>query len=95
MEKKYVIVRADRAGVFFGLLESKTSNEVTLTECRKLYYWDGANTVEDISVNGVKEPENCKFTITVNEITISNWIQILPCARKAIASIKNVKEWTV
>ena len=41
MEKKHVIIRADRAGVFFGVLESKNDSEVELSNCRKLHYWDG------------------------------------------------------
>ena len=36
---KQVIVRADRAGVFFGTLAEKEGNEVKLTNCRRLWYW--------------------------------------------------------
>ena len=33
---KKVIIRADRAGVFFGTLKEKNGNEVTLSDCRIL-----------------------------------------------------------
>ena len=97
MEKKkkenYVIVRANGAGVFFGILKEKKDNEVTFTHCRKLFVWYGAAAVEQLAVDGVTEPENCKFTVTVEESTVNNWLQILPCTNKAIESIKAVKEW--
>ena len=93
MKGKYVIVRADKAGVFFGVLKEKSQNEVTLTNVRKLYYWSGAKTVEQISLDGVANPENCKFTQFVDEIIISNPCQILLCTDKSIENIKNIVSW--
>jgi hypothetical protein len=90
---KKVIVRADRAGVFFGTLTEKDGCEVTLTNARKLFYWDGAAAVEQIAVDGVNKQKDCKFTVVVEEITILNVIQIIPCTEKAIVNIENVKEW--
>ena len=40
MLNKKVIVRGDRSGVFFGTLAKKEGTEVTLTNCRRLWYWD-------------------------------------------------------
>ncbi len=91
--KSYVIVRADRAGVFFGDLVKKQGSEVTLNECRKLFYWEGASAVEQLAVDGTNKPENCRFTITVENAVILGVIQIIPCSKKAIKSIKGVKEW--
>jgi hypothetical protein len=90
---KKVIVRADRAGVFFGTLTEKEGSEVVLTNARKLFYWNGAAAVEQIAVDGVNKQNDCKFTVVVEEITILNVIQIIPCTEKAIANIENVKEW--
>ena len=36
------IVRCDRAGVFFGKIKARNGSEVTMTEVRKLWSWDGA-----------------------------------------------------
>jgi len=93
--ENYVIVRADKAGVFFGQLVKKEGNEVTLNNCRKLYYWRNACAVEQLALDGVKEStkDECKFTVTVNNATINNYIQIIPCSKKAILSIKSVSEW--
>ena len=92
-KENYVIVRANGAGVFFGILKEKKDNEVTLTNCRKLFTWYGAAAVEQLAVDGVSEPEKCMFTVTVEKSIINNWLQILPCTDKAIKSIKTVKEW--
>ena len=90
---KHVIVRADKAGVFFGILTKKEGLEVQLTKARKLYYWSGASAVEQLALEGVKNPNDCKFTVTNDEITISNYIQIITCTEEAIKNIKNVKSW--
>jgi len=92
-KNKYVIVRADRAGVFFGKLVEKNGTSVALKEVRKLHYWKGAAAVEEISQIGTKEPDNCRFTITVPEMEVEGFIQIIPCTSKAIEVIKLVKEW--
>ncbi len=91
--KNYVIVRGDRSGVFFGELANKNGQEVTLNNARKLFYWSGAGAVEQIAVDGVRNPEDCKFTVVVEEITVLDAIQILPCTEKAVNIIKGVKEW--
>lgn len=91
--EKYVIVRADRAGVFFGKLVKKEGSEVTMRDVRKLHYWEGAAAVEEISQIGTKYPERCRFTVTVDEMEVLEVIQILPCTEDAIRVIKSVKEW--
>ena len=90
---KKVIVRADKAGVFFGTLKEKEGQEVTLTNCRRIWYWDGAARITQLAVDGTTKPVNCKFTITVAEIVIMGVIEIIPCSEKAIASIEGVAEW--
>jgi len=93
MKGKYVIVRADRAGVFFGKLKERKGTEVTLTEVRKLHYWDGAAAIEEISAIGSRKPNDCRFTITVPEMEITGVCQVIPCQDKAIEVIKSVREW--
>ena len=90
---KKVIVRGDRSGVFFGTLTAKDGSELTLENARKLYYWSGANAIEEIALSGVTNPDNCKFTVVNSEITIMDSIQINPCTEEAIINIENIKEW--
>ena len=93
MQNKKVIIRADRAGVFFGTLKEKNGTEVTLTDCRRIWYWDGAASISQLAVDGTTKPDSCKFTVTVPEIIITGVIEIIPCSDKAIESIEGVKEW--
>lgn len=90
---KRVIVRADRAGVFYGTLAAKEGGEVQMTNVRKLHYWDGAAAVEQIALEGVKKPQNCRFTVYVEKMTIEQVIQIIPCTKEAIKNIESVEVW--
>lgn len=93
MVGKKVIVRADRAGVFFGTLKEKNGSEVVLENCRRLWYWDGANSISQLAVDGTKKPYECRFTVLVEEIAILGVIEIIPCTKAAIASIEGVPVW--
>ncbi len=88
-----VIVRGTNSGVFFGTLESRKGQEVKLSNCRRLWYWDGAASISQLAVNGTTAPQNCKFTVVVPEIEILDAIEIIPCTDKAIQSIENVIIW--
>lgn len=90
---KKVIVRANGAGVFFGELKEKNGNEVTMCNVRKIHYWDGAAAVEQLAVDGTSKPEECRFTVVVEEMTITNVLQIIPCTEKAIESLTSVAVW--
>ena len=88
-----VIIRGDRSGVFFGTLAEKDGKEVVLSNCRRLWYWDGAASISQLATEGTVKPSNCKFTVTLDEIVITDAIEIIPCTDKAIASIEGVREW--
>jgi len=90
---KKVIVRSNGAGVFFGELKELNGDVATMCNVRKIYYWDGAGAVEQLSVDGTSKPNDCKFTVVVEEMTIMNVLQVLPCTEKAINSLSSVKEW--
>ncbi len=92
-ENQYCIVRTNRAGVFFGKIKEKSADEVTMTDVRKLWHWDGACAVEQIALEGVKKPHNCKFTMVVPEMTVAEPIQIIPCTEKATKSLSGVAVW--
>ena len=93
MTKSKVIVRGDRSGVFFGNLKERNGQEVTLTDCRRLWYWSGAASISQIAAEGVKNPDECKFTMSVSEIIILDAIEIIPCTEEAIQNINSVKTW--
>lgn len=86
-------MRTDRAGVFAGYIKERNGFEATLTDARRLWYWDGATDVLQLSEEGVSKPKNCKFTVTVPEMTVLGVIEIHPCTEKAEQSIKGVSVW--
>lgn len=90
---KKVIVRGDRSGVFFGTLVAKEGREVKLENCRRLWYWDGAASISQLAVDGTAKPENCKFTVNINEIIVMDAIEIILCTDKAVKSIEDVSVW--
>lgn len=92
MHKK-VIVRGDSSGVFFGTITAKEGQEVRLENCRRLWYWDGAASISQIALEGVKRPNQCKFTVVVSSIIITDVIEIIPCTDKAIQNIEKVRVW--
>jgi hypothetical protein len=90
---KYVIVRGDRSGVFAGELAARDGRNVELVNCRRLWYWDGAASISQIAMEGVKKPRQCKFTVNVDRIAILDAIEILPTTAEAEANIKAVPVW--
>jgi predicted CopG family antitoxin len=89
----YVIVRTYLAGVFAGILEKKEGKEVTLTNARRLWYWDGAASLSQLAMEGVSKPENCKFPCEVDRIILTDVTEIIQTTKKAQRSIKKVKVW--
>ena len=90
---KKVIIRADRAGVFFGELKEKDGSEVTLVNARRLWYWDGACSISQLAVDGTNKPNSCQFTVVVPEMVILGVIEIIPCSDVATKSIEGVPVW--
>lgn len=93
MKKQHVIVRTYSAGVFAGVIKSRKGREVVLTNARRIYYWVGAATLSQLSVDGTSKPNECKFPCAVSEVTLLEAIEILPLSAKAKASLDAVKVW--
>lgn len=93
MEKQYYIIRSDRAGVFFGQIEARRGDEVDLANVRKIWYWSGAAAVEQLAMEGVKNPGACKITVEVPSMTVLGAIQIIPCTDAAVESIRSTALW--
>ena len=93
MEKKeYVIVRTDSAGVHVGVLGPKSGEEVVLTEARRVWYWQGAKTLHEMSLHGLKE-KGSKVSEEIPQLTLRGWIEILPCSEEAEKSLRGAA-WT-
>lgn len=92
-KKKYVIVRTYSAGVFAGDLESRKGQEVVLTNARRLWYWKGAASLSQLAVDGVSQPNECKFPVVVPRVELLQAVEILDVTPKAKKSIAEVPVW--
>ena len=89
----YVIVRTYSAGVFAGLLESRTGQEVTMRQARRLWYWAGAASLSQLATDGTSKPNDCKFPTAVDRVVLLQAIEILDVTAPARASIEAVQPW--
>jgi len=87
------MVRTYSAGVFLGTLKERNGKEVTLTDARRMWYWDGAASLSQLATTGTSKPNNCKFPAPVAEVLLTEAIEIIPATEAAIASIAAVPVW--
>lgn len=92
---KKCIIRCDRAGVFFGTVASLEGREAELHDVRRLWRWSGATDCLQLATEGVKRPSNCRFTVTVPQLVVTDAIEVTPCSDAAILSIEGVKVWKI
>ena len=93
MDNTYYIVRCDRSGVFAGNIIERNGQEVTMSDARCLWYWAGAASLMQLAKDGTSKPRECKFTVSVDSLTVLDAIAILPCTETAEKSLRSVKEW--
>ena len=48
-----VIIRTEKAGVFFGEIKERNGSEAVITNCRSLWQWKGAASLSQLAVDGV------------------------------------------
>lgn len=92
---KKCIVRSVNAGVFYGTIAEIDDSTVKLNNARCLWYWSGAASLNQLAVDGVKNPNSCKFTMLVDEIVIFGVCEILKTTKTAEKIIEGVEPWTV
>ena len=94
---EYCIVRSYGAGVFAGYIQSKISElngvNVILLNARRLWKWDGASSLSQLAMEGVKKPQNCLFPCEIPIHEIFNVVEIIPATQECFDSIKSVKIW--
>lgn len=92
-ENQKYIIRCDRAGVFYAEIKERRGSEADLVNARRLWYWDGAASLSQLALEGVKAPRSCKFSVTVPEMTVLGVIEVIPCAEAAVKSVDEVAVW--
>ena len=66
---RYVVVRTYSAGVHVGVLKSRDGREVVLTEARRIWSWQGANTLNEIANLGVGDGSRVSDAVSLIELT--------------------------
>ena len=92
-ENRFCIVRTNRAGVFFAKVDKLEGSTAQLRGVRRLWRWVGATECLQLAQEGVKYPEDCKFTLVVPTMTVLDVIEIIPCTEAAAASLSGVPVW--
>lgn len=90
---KYVIVRTYSAGVFAGILEAFEGKQATIRNARRLWRWAGAASLSQLAQSGTSDPSDCKFPEEVDQIIVTEAIEILSVTEIAKASILGVPVW--
>ena len=94
---KAVLIRSFAAGVHFGFLEKENftpaGKVVTLVNTQRVWCWDGACSLSQMALEGVKMPENCKFSVEIARNEIVNVIETIELTEKALENLKNVPIW--
>ncbi len=87
------IVRTHSAGVFYGVVVSRRGQEVVMKDARRLWYWDGAASLSQLAMEGMKAPQNCKFPCPVREVLLLQVIEVINTTEAARKSIEAVPVW--
>ena len=94
-DDRFCIVRCYGAGVFFARVKRLDGQNAELCDVRRLWYWAGACSLSQLAQEGTKRPGNCKFTITIPTMTVTQVLEIIPCSDAAVESISRVPEWKI
>jgi|SRR3990167_5687660 len=84
---KPVIIRTYSAGVHFGILDARNGAEVRLRDTRRIWYWEKAFTLSQVSQDGVGG--NTKMPAAIPEIILTECVEILPCSEKAAECLRS------
>lgn len=89
---EYVIIRTYSAGVWFGILERKSGNEVYLTEARRMCQWKVAKgiSLSGVALSGIIHDDS-KICAPVSRVWLEA-IEIVSLTDVAIDALKSAKE---
>lgn len=90
---KHCIVRTYSAGVFAGIVAEIDGKTARVANARRLWYWRGAASLSQMAQSGTSDPMGCKFPCPVDEVVLTEVIEILPTTEAARASIGAVPVW--
>lgn len=94
---KAVIIRSYASGVHYGYLkeyeDTLSGRVVKLVNTRRVWSWYGASSLSQMALEGVKNPDKCKFSVEIPENEIVNVIEIIPISENALKILNSVPVW--
>lgn len=88
-----VIIRTYSAGVHFGELVAKNGQEVHIKNTKRVYYWDGACSLSQLSKEGSKSAANCKISVMIDENILDQCIEVIKMTEYAYINLNGIPEW--
>jgi hypothetical protein len=90
----FVIIRTAEAGVHVGFMVEEHppvqgGYPVTILDSRRIWEWQGANSLSQLAHDGSQKPEGCRITLPVikNKIIAIEIIYVTPEAKENLDSI--------
>lgn len=96
LDDNYYIIRGNWSGVFFGQIVRRVEKgDYILKNVRRIFYWDGANTIQEIALHGILNHAASMLTVIVPEMEITDVIELIKCSPQAVADLKEIREWKI
>lgn len=83
---KFVVCRTYSAGVHMGTLVSSSGKVAVLKDARRLWRWNGANSLHEVALKGVDETYS-RISEPVAEIELTEVVEKIPCSDAAKANL--------
>ena len=87
-----LLVRTYSAGVHFGTFSKRDGKEITLTNARRLFSWNGACSLSQVARSGV-DLAGSKISVAVPEITLTEAIELIPMSEEAGVMMMEASAW--
>jgi hypothetical protein len=96
-QKQYVICRCRDAGVHAGYLGAERGGRLTITESRRIWYWDGAGSLSELAVYGPNPAKaaNCRIGARIDrtDLRSSDVCEIIYCRTAGAQWLQGAPEW--
>ena len=85
----YVVVRTYSAGVHCGRLKSRNGQEVELVDARRLWSWEGANTLHEVASAGVAA--GSRVSVVVPGVLLTQAIEVITCTDAGTSALESAQ----
>ncbi len=92
---KIVLIRSYASGVHFGELvafdaDKNGSYTVDLKNSRRVHYWEGAASLSQVAVDGIKSG---RVAMQLPELTVMQVIETIPLSEAALSNLSDQAVW--